>query len=137
MKAAPPPGTAPPAPERRRVGTRSLVVLAVLIAALSGGSQWLAGRMHDRLGDEVVRLARPGDIHMISSVTCPYCVQARQWLTENEVPFTECFVERDEACRTAFEALPVRGTPTMVVRGQVQTGFSAQKVRDALQASDG
>jgi hypothetical protein len=44
----------------------------------------------------------------------------------------ECFIERDTACRTAFEAAGAQATPTVVVRGNVQTGFGAERVLRVL-----
>ena len=60
----------------RRIG---LLILFVLVAmagtqALRG---WLNDRSDARLGPQVAAQARPGDIQMIASVTCTYCVAAR------------------------------------------------------------
>jgi glutaredoxin len=112
---------------------RSLIGLVVLIGAVALTTQWLGDRAQDRVGEEVADLAQAGDIRMLSSLTCPYCTQARLWFERYGVPFEECFIERDPACESALDALPVRGTPTLIVRGQVQTGFDAQRVLKALQ----
>ncbi len=114
---------------------RSLLGLVALIAAVSLATQWWIGRTEQRLADEVAALASAGDIRMVSSLTCPYCTQARQWFERHGVPFDECFVERDAACRATFEALPVRATPTLIVRGQVITGFRAEQVAAVLRGS--
>ena len=82
----------------------------------------------------MVALARPGDIQMLSSTTCVFCAAARRWMTDQRVPFAECFIERDTDCAARYRALGGRGTPTMLVRGQMQLGFSPQQVLDALQA---
>lgn len=116
---------------------RSLVGLVLLIAAIAVATQWLGDRAQDRIGEQMAQAANGGDIRMLSSLTCPYCTQARQWLERHGVPFDECFIERDAACEAAFEALPVRGTPTLIVRGQVQTGFDPERVLQALRAGAG
>jgi hypothetical protein len=48
------------------------------------------------------------------------------------VAFDECFIETDAACAARFEALRAPGTPVLLVRGQLQTGFDAQRVLGAL-----
>lgn len=110
-----------------------LLSLGVLILAVSAASQWWSGRHQAGLGEQLAALAQPGDIRMISSDYCGFCVAARRWMTENGVPFTECFIERDSACRQDFEALGAPGTPVLQVRGQAQLGFSPERVTRGLQ----
>jgi glutaredoxin len=111
---------------------RSLIVV-VLLAALAS---W-AWRSHVERGDgqRLAALARPGDIRMISSETCGWCTAARRWMTEQTIPFDECFIERDARCRADYEALGARGTPTLVVRGQQVIGFDRAGIEKALQLS--
>ena len=107
-------------------------LLAVVIAAGAAG-QWWAAHQQGEVGEQMARLARAGDIQMLSSTTCVYCTAARRWLTDQQVPFSECFIERDADCLARYQALGGRGTPTLLVRGQTQLGFSPQQVLDALQ----
>jgi len=88
-----------------------------------------------RVGSEAAALARPGDIEMIASDTCVFCAQARAWFGAHGVPYTECSIERDEACAARFRALMSPGTPVLMVRGQPQVGFSPQRVAQALGGS--
>ena len=111
---------------------RSLIGLVVVIGAVALGVQWFGDREQERLGDEIARLAQPGDIRMVSSLTCPFCTEARLWFERHGVAFDECFIERDDACEATYEALPRQATPTLIVRGQVQTGFRAELVLEAL-----
>jgi glutaredoxin len=113
---------------------RSLLVLAALVFAVLATVQGLKVLSADRVGAQVASSARPGDIQMVSSVNCVYCAQARAWFTEHGVPFTECVIERDEPCAAAYRALLSPGTPVLVVRGQMQRGFSARAVARALEA---
>jgi glutaredoxin len=110
----------------------SLWTLVVLVVGVSLAAQWIGDRAQGRVGDAVAAAARPGDIRMVSSLTCPYCTQARQWFEQHSVPVDECFVERDPACQALFDSLPVPATPTLIVRGQVQTGFDPQRLLAAL-----
>ena len=115
-----------------RSTTRSLLGLITVVvigaAAMQGFTWWT----RERLGAQVAANAKPGDIHMIASVTCVYCAAARAWFNENRVPFTECEIERDAECAAKYNALMAPGTPVMLVRGKRLLGFSAQAVADAL-----
>jgi glutaredoxin len=111
---------------------RRLVPLLLLIGAGWTGVFLLQSFAIGRVAEELSANAKPGDIVMLSSETCEYCKHARAWLTEHKVPFGECFIERDAACRARFDALQSPGTPMLVVRGQRQVGFSAERVAQAL-----
>jgi glutaredoxin len=115
------------------VSARSALGLIALIAAVGAANTWWSGRQQVALGQQVASQARPGDITMLASDTCAPCLVARRWLQAQKVPFSECSVERDHACRQQYEALGARGTPTLLVRGQVQLGFSPQQVLAGLQ----
>ena len=112
---------------------RSIFGLLLLVAAVSAATQWWAGHSQARLGEKMSALAQPGDIQMLSSTTCAFCTVARRWMQKHEVTFSECFIEKDAACAARFEAVRGPGTPMLLVRGQTQTGFDAQRVLDALQ----
>lgn len=114
---------------------RSGLSLLALVLLVSGASEAWRAWSSDRLGSEVAALAKPGDIEMISSDTCVYCAKARAWFGAHGVPFSECSIERDEACAARFRALMSPGTPVLLVRGQRQVGFSAERVAQALGAS--
>jgi glutaredoxin len=123
-----------PAPSSAANWVRGGVLgLAVLVAlGYAGWSLWLSKAQAD-LGQRIAAAARPGDIQMISSVTCSYCTVARRWLAVNKVAHTECFIENDATCATAYQATMARGTPTLLVRGQIQLGFDAAAVLRTLE----
>jgi glutaredoxin len=112
---------------------RSLAGLVVLVLAVGLATQWWQGAAARSEGERLAALARPGDIRMLSSETCVYCTAARRWMSEQRVAFDECFIERDADCRALYEATTARGTPTLLVRGQVQLGFDARRVIAALE----
>jgi glutaredoxin len=109
--------------------------LALLVAATWSGVQLLQNWSSERIARELASNAKAGDIVMLSSVDCPYCKEARAWFKANGVAFAECFIERDAACAAAYQALHAPGTPTLLVRGQRQVGFSAERVAQALRQS--
>jgi glutaredoxin len=108
------------------------LVVLVLVLVVSAASQWWARHSQARLGETMAALAKPDDIQMLSSTTCAFCTVARQWMQQHKVAFSECFIEKDAACAARFEASRTPGTPVLLVRGQAQTGFDAQRVLDAL-----
>jgi glutaredoxin len=112
---------------------RSIAVLVALVLGIGVANQWWVGRQQAGLGERMAALARPGDIHMLSSETCVICARTRIWLQQHDVSFTECTIETDSACAAQFEAARAPGTPVLLVRGQPQLGFDAQRVIDALQ----
>ncbi|CAD5371713.1 conserved hypothetical protein [Rubrivivax sp. A210] len=112
---------------------REWLVLALLVLAVGGASQWWAGHRRNATAVELAALARPGDIRMLASETCGICVLARRWFAEHGIPFSECVIERDPACRAQFEASRAPGTPLMLVRGSVVVGFDPQRLLAVLQ----
>ena len=114
---------------------RSLLFVLLLVLAVTGAAGWWRDHRALALGPELAAQARPGDIHLLSSQTCVYCRQARQWLTAQRVAFDECFIESDARCAAQYQALQAPGTPVVLVRGQAQLGFSPQQVLERLSAS--
>ena len=114
---------------------RLLLVVVVAVAALAS-SAWRELRSA-RDGRWLAERARPGDIRMLSSETCPYCVAARRWLQAEGVPFSECFIERDAACAADYQATGAAGTPTFVVRGQRILGFDRARLIERFSAAGG
>jgi glutaredoxin len=113
-------------------GKRSWLVLVGIVAAVSLASQWWWGE-HDRsVGAQVAALARPGDIRMLGSQTCPVCEIARSWFDEHKIAYRECLIERDARCRADFDSGGYSGTPVIFVRGRPQLGFSPELIEQAL-----
>jgi glutaredoxin len=115
------------------VRRRELWALAAFVALSWAIQQWWVGHRAAGLGPQVATLARPGDIRMLSSVTCAVCTKARLWFTEHRVPFTECKIETDSACLAEHRALGAGGTPIIIVRGSPTLGFSADALLARLQ----
>jgi len=109
-----------------------LLGLGLVVLTISAAGQWWAARHETALGAQVAALARPGDIRMLASETCSICSLARRWFSANQIAFTECLIERDAACRAAFEASAAAGTPVLLLRGQVEIGFNPTRLRDRL-----
>lgn len=115
----------------------TIVGVVLLVVGISLALGWWQRQRQATLGQTVASLARPGDIHMISSDSCGFCIQARRWFEQHGVAFTECSIEREPACRQAFDALGAPGTPVIVVRGQPTLGFDAERLRRRLAGEAG
>ena len=81
---------------------RSLLIV-ICLAALASWA-WRA-HVDDADGERLAALVQAGDIRMISSETCGWCTAARRWMTEQNLPFEECFIEREARCQAEYEAL--------------------------------
>ena len=137
MKSVPPSNPAEAVPQRSAKPPglpplRAWLGLGLLLLVVQVGSAYWRDAQAAKFGPELARLARPGDIQMVSSLSCGYCERARHWLTQQQVPFTECFVEREATCAARYQAWGAAGTPSVWVRGELQLGFDAQRVRDQL-----
>ena len=108
-----------------------LSLFIVIAVAWLASAAW-RGHVADRDGELLVQRVKPGDIRMISSETCPYCLAARRWMTQQGIPFQECFIEREEKCLADYQALGAVGTPTLVVRGQRVIGFDRERLLEIL-----
>ena len=116
------------APKRRRSWARPLLIAAAAYVLLVA----IQGRTDQQIGAALAALAKPGDIVMLSSETCTHCAQARRWLTEHRVPFSECFIETDAACADRYRAQQSPGTPTLLVRGERHVGFDPGRITKML-----
>lgn len=81
------------------------------------------------------------DIVMFSTSWCGACAQARRWLRNKSIPYTERDVEKDRGARADMERRAdkaryprsqLSGVPVFWVKGKMRTGFDAQWVMSAL-----
>lgn len=114
-----------------------LIVLLVVMALAFGAGQWLRGSRpagSDEQGAALRAAVQPGELQMISSTTCAYCTKARLWLTEQQVPFDECFVETNTSCRQRWLAVGAQATPTFVVGRTAVLGLDVPRLIELAQA---
>jgi len=73
------------------------------------------------------KLAPGNEVVMYSLTTCGYCTQKRGQLTAAGIPFTEIFLDKDEAQQRKFSELLAAhnvppggvGTPSFMVNGEL------------------
>ena len=76
----------------------------------------------------------PGkNIAVYSTPTCPYCIQAKEYLKSKSVPFTEHDVASDQEARSRMvQKSGQLGVPVIEVDGQVIIGFNRTKLDELL-----
>jgi glutaredoxin len=98
---------------------------------LSGGSTISHGSAAQKIGALAAKVSA-GDVVMYSTSLCPYCAQAKGWLSQNGFAFTECNMTTTPSCIAEFKSLGGDGTPFLVVRhgGKVsymKDGFDSEE----------
>lgn len=79
---------------------------------------------------------RASDVVMYSTSECPYCAQAKSWLSRYGFAFTECNMSVDKQCVREFNRYGADGTPFLIVRGhQMKDGFDSDEFIAALTKS--
>lgn len=128
MSTEPTPTPALLTPLRRRSWLRPLLIALAAWVLLQSWQSYNARQSAVSLA----ALAKPGDIVMLSSETCAYCKSANRFMTEHQIPFSECFIETDAACAESYRAQQAPGTPTLLVRGQRLVGFDPVRIARVL-----
>jgi glutaredoxin len=120
---------------KSRITRAELIPLALVMALAFGLGQWIRGGQApatDQQGEQLRAVVKPGQLQMISSTTCAYCTKARQWLTAQRVPFEECFVETNAACRQRWVQTGAKATPTFVVGQDAVLGLDAARLLELI-----
>ena len=61
---------------------------------------------------------------MFSATYCPNCLNAKQFLSAQGIPFMEFDIEKSAAARNYFDKLGGRGTPFLLVNNHPIQGFN-------------
>lgn len=69
-----------------------------------------------------------------STPTCPYCIRAKQFLSDNKIEFTNFDVSTDQAkTEEMMQKSGQMGVPVLVIDGQIIVGFDKGKIKTALE----
>lgn len=63
---------------------------------------------------------------------CGYCKQARAFLAQHNVRYTEVDIEKSRAGKADYDKLGMRGVPILVVDGQPLKGFDPRLIAATL-----
>ena len=73
------------------------------------------------------------NITVYSTPTCPYCVMAKRFLTEQKVSFKDIDVSADQkAAKEMFNKTGQMGVPVLDINGKVIVGFNKPAIEAAL-----
>lgn len=99
--------------------------------AQSGGGTVTQGSAAQKMSALAAKVSA-GDVVMYTTSVCPYCAQAKGWLSQYGFAFTECNMTTTPSCIAEFKNLGGDGTPFLTVRhsGKVsymKDGFDSEE----------
>ena len=72
-------------------------------------------------------------IQVYSTPTCPYCIQVKQFLKENNIAFEDYNVGLDhQKADEMVSKTGQMGVPVLDIDGQIVVGFDRQKIKQLL-----
>ena len=72
-------------------------------------------------------------VKVYSTKTCPWCVRAKQYLTQKKVKFEDLDVSMNERARDEMVAKTGQmGVPVLDINGEVIIGFDQEAIDSAL-----
>ena len=72
------------------------------------------------------------DVVIYTNVGCSACVQAKQFLAQNNVAFVEKNIANDDTARDELIAMGFRAVPVIKAGDETMLGFSAPRLRRML-----
>jgi glutaredoxin len=114
-----------------------LLLLAVIRFGwtLLNGSSVNAGSFSNEQIAQIATTVKAGDVVMYTTTGCGYCAQARQWLNQYRIAFTECNTDSSDRCARELTRYGGNGVPHLVVRGQhMREGFDSDQFLSILAA---
>jgi glutaredoxin-like YruB-family protein len=72
-------------------------------------------------------------VKVYSTPTCPWCIRAKQFLTENNIPFENFDVSSDqEKAEEMIQKTGQMGVPVLDIDGDIIVGFDRERIKQAL-----
>lgn len=72
-------------------------------------------------------------VTIYSTPTCPYCVMAKNYLTERNIPFEDIDVSADPVkAREMIQKSGQRGVPVIDIDGNIVIGFDRDKIDELI-----
>jgi len=81
--------------------------------------------------DEAILSTNPKVI-MLSTRWCPYCYEARRYLTENNISYCEYDIERSEQGEKLFNEVNGQAIPVLIVDKYMMSGFDESRLKQLL-----
>ncbi len=74
-------------------------------------------------------------VKVYSTLMCPYCTMAKNFLKERGVEFEDIDVSRDQsAAREMIEKSGQMGVPVLDINGKIIVGFNREAIEEALKS---
>lgn len=72
-------------------------------------------------------------VTVYSTPTCPYCVMAKDYLAEKNIPFEDIDVSADPAkAREMIQKSGQRGVPVIDIDGNIVVGFDRRRIDELI-----
>jgi glutaredoxin-like YruB-family protein len=72
-------------------------------------------------------------VKIYSTPTCPYCIRAKQFLKDNNIPFEDTDVSSNqEAAEEMIQKSGQMGVPVLDIEGDIIVGFDKERIKQAL-----
>ncbi|MBU0614586.1 MAG: glutathione S-transferase N-terminal domain-containing protein [Nanoarchaeota archaeon] len=72
-------------------------------------------------------------VKVYSTPTCPWCIKAKDWFTENKIKFENFDVSEDEKARNEMvEKSGQMGVPVIIIDDTVIVGFDIDQIKEKL-----
>lgn len=72
-------------------------------------------------------------VKIYSTPTCPFCIRAKQFLSENNIAFENFDVSGDqERAEEMIQKSGQMGVPVLDIDGEIIVGFDKEKIKEAL-----
>ena len=73
------------------------------------------------------------NVTVYSTPTCPWCIRTKQFLKENNVPFTDLDVSSNsEKAEEMTQKSGQMGVPVLDIEGTIIVGFDKEKIKQSL-----
>ncbi len=119
-------------PDNASTPRTSWASLVVILAVVWGGSQGGAWWKEQNTARQLRSQARQDSIVLYTTSDCPYCARARAWLNAHHIPWRECNVDLDAACKRIYEGQGAPGVPLVHANQQWRLGFDPAWISEAL-----
>jgi glutaredoxin len=74
-------------------------------------------------------------VKMYATDWCPYCKQARAYLTRRGIAYVELDIEKSQAAKSEYQSIGGRGVPVILVGNERMNGYSEQRMAQMLTAA--
>lgn len=107
---------------------------ALMLAALTLAAPLSASEKQNAREASAAEAKKAATIEMYVMPECGYCEKARELLTARGVSWTEHDIANSADAKREFDAKGGRGTPLLVVGGDVIQGLDSERIDAALRA---